>query len=363
MKPTSEQKSQLVAFPGTGYQIEPGRWRVQVAGVLQHPYLPNLRKRMLLKILANILGTTESELLSPSCFGRIAPFVCDGARGQPIMIQLGDQQMLLPRRTRSNGHFLQTLHIPDSLLRSHLNENVEGGRLKISFASPSTDGSLVDSVLHLLPQSGLSVISDIDDTIKESDINDRRELLANTFVRPFRTVPGMSQVYREWSDSGATFHYVSSSPWQLFVPLEDMLSQHAFPEGPIHLRYFRLRNQLLQRMVRIKRSGKITTLRRVVQGMPQRRFILIGDSGEKDLELYRNLANKFKDQVLAVFIRNLPDRPVPIEKIQRFQHQLPKVPCHAFSTPEELAALGGPIVTEFQTREIRRKGRIASQSD
>ncbi len=352
LKPFGDSPLRFVAFPGTGYQLNPGRWQIQLGGVIQHPYQPNLRKKMLLKILANLLGMTESELMSPHCFRRIAPFVSDGAKGRRIFLQLGDgaQRLLLPCKTRSNGHFLQTLHVPDSLIERYV-EPPPGrdlaGRVRTTFVAADAEFASAESVLHLLPRRGLSIISDIDDTIKESEISDRRQLLANTFMRPFRTVPGMAEVYREWEARGACFHYVSSSPWQLYLPLADMLASDSFPIGPVHLRYFRLRNHMLQRMVRIKRSGKATTIKRLIHGMPFRQFILVGDSGEKDFEIYRGIANRFSEQILAVLIRNLPHRPLPSEKIQKFRQAHPRVVCQTFATTAELAALGEQIMDDL----------------
>ena len=68
----------------------------------------------------------------------------------------------------------------------------------------------------LVPEHGLSVVSDIDDTIKISQVRDRRELLRNTFAREFVAAPGMAARYQQLAASADTrFHYVSSSPLQL----------------------------------------------------------------------------------------------------------------------------------------------------
>lgn len=344
---------QLVAFPGFGYQFEPGRWRIQIAGVVRQPYAPTIRKRMLLKILSNMMGLSDDEILSPQYFDRLSPFVSDGAGGQQVMIRFGNHRLMLPKPTKSNGHFSQILYVPDDLVQSNATGSGPKTWINLQLHAEGANGDLAEAAIHLVPRSGLSIISDIDDTIKESAINDRRELLANTFVRPFRSVEGMADVYRRWQDHGTCFHYISSSPWQLLTPLSEMLESNSFPQGSIHLRYFRLRNHMLQKMVRIKRSGKITSLRRVVESMPDRRFVLIGDSGEKDLELYRNLGRKYPDQVLAVFIRNLADHPLSGERINRVRNQLSRIPVRVFTTAGELASLGQPVIEEFNRSKRR----------
>jgi len=50
--------------------------------------------------------------------------------------------------------------------------------------------------VHLVDEVGTSVISDIDDTVKFSNVADKRELLRNTLLREFIPVAGMPEVYR-----------------------------------------------------------------------------------------------------------------------------------------------------------------------
>ena len=90
--------------------------------------------------------------------------------------------------------------------------------------------------VQLLEPTGFSVVSDIDDTIKVSQVLDKGELLANTFIRPYREVTGMATQYRQWAKHGAAFHYVSSSPWQLFQPLMNFMETSGFPAGDFHLK-------------------------------------------------------------------------------------------------------------------------------
>lgn len=69
--------------------------------------------------------------------------------------------------------------------------------------------------IYVLAAHGVSVISDIDDTIKISKVLSKRALLKHTFYSYFKPVEGMSELYRRWSEEKCQFHYVSASPWQL----------------------------------------------------------------------------------------------------------------------------------------------------
>jgi phosphatidate phosphatase APP1 len=201
-----------------------------------------------------------------------------------------------------------------------------------------------ETSIQLIPRRGISVISDIDDTIKESSIRDRRELLVNTFLRDFRAVPGMSAAYRAWQSLGVPVHYVSSSPWQLLPWIDEMLHVQQFPPGSLHLRNFRLRTHMLQKLIRFRRSGKGAAIRMLMSKFPERRFIFVGDSGEKDLEIYRKLAGKFPDQVLAIFIRNLAEHPLEQERLERSRAGLGNIQIGCFESAEELQALVAPLL-------------------
>ena len=95
--------------------------------------------------------------------------------------------------------------------------------------------------LLLIPPTGLSIISDIDDTVKLSDVLNKRELLRNTFLREFVPVDGMAALYKHWEEQhDAVFHYVSASPWQLQPELECFLRGAGFPPATFHLKSVRV---------------------------------------------------------------------------------------------------------------------------
>jgi hypothetical protein len=71
--------------------------------------------------------------------------------------------------------------------------------------------------VYVLASHGVSIISDIDDTVKISNVLSKRLLLKHTFYSYFKPVEGMSDLYQQWRDQNCQFHYVSASPWQLYV--------------------------------------------------------------------------------------------------------------------------------------------------
>ncbi|WP_300464914.1 phosphatase domain-containing protein [Desulfobacula sp.] len=93
----------------------------------------------------------------------------------------------------------------------------------------------------IIPPKGLSVISDIDDTVKITQIPDGESMvLKNTFFRHFVAAPCMAHMYNTFGKDTA-FHYVSGGPWQMYQPIYDFLFSKypGFPRGSFHMKNLR----------------------------------------------------------------------------------------------------------------------------
>ena len=189
--------------------------------------------------------------------------------------------------------------------------------------------------LHLLGEQGLSVISDIDDTIKITHVHDRAALLRQTFFRDFEAVPGMADLYGRWQAAGAAFDYVSRSPWQLFTPLAEFVSEHGFPAGTFHMRNFRWKNASTMESDK-DGSKKLAVIAEIFANLPQRQFICVGDSGEHDPEVYGELARRHPGQVKAIFIRCVNGAERRSERLARAFDGLPDSMWQGFEEPAEL---------------------------
>lgn len=157
----------------------------------------------------------------------------------------------------------------------------------------------------IVPAEGLSVISDIDDTIKRTEVRDRRAMLLNTFARRFEATPGMAAHYRALAQVPDTrFHYLSASPIQLFPALADFLRDADFPPGSMHLRESTSWRTLIpgEQDSRIHKAG---TIDRLLADFPARRFMLVGDSGESDPEIYAEAARRHPGRIVQIAIRDV----------------------------------------------------------
>lgn len=152
---------------------------------------------------------------------------------------------------------------------------------------------------------GISVISDIDDTIKHSAISSgAREIFRNVFIRDLNdlTIDGVKEWYNKMHDQGVKFHYVSNSPWQLYPVISTYFSMAGLPPGSFHLKQY---SGMMQGIFEPVAERKKVTLDKIARDFPERRFILIGDSGEADLEVYTDFVYENPGRVAAVFIRDV----------------------------------------------------------
>jgi phosphatidate phosphatase APP1 len=156
---------------------------------------------------------------------------------------------------------------------------------------------------------GISVISDIDDTIKHSAISSgAREIFRNVFIRDLGdlTIDGVREWYNKMAEKGVKFHYVSNSPWQLFPVISAYFSMAGLPQGSFHLKQY---SGMLQGIFEPVAERKKVTLDKIARDFPERRFMLIGDSGEADLEVYTDFVLENPGRVAAVFIRDVTTSP------------------------------------------------------
>ena len=144
------------------------------------------------------------------------------------------------------------------------------------------------------------MISDVDDTILETGVQRVGHMLRQTFTgsaitrTPFE---GHRRFTATSPRAGNPLFYVSSSPWNLHAFLVAFLRHRDFPLGPVLLR------DLLGS--RAGREPKHVRIHEILERHPDLPFVLIGDSGEKEPEIYAEIVRSRPDRVLAVYIREV----------------------------------------------------------
>jgi Uncharacterized conserved protein (DUF2183) len=258
------------------------------------------------------LDPAEKELLAK----RAADFFADDDSFEEVTFRfVADPAHELFRfedRTDFNGIVQQSFSLP--IARAQEIARVQGagdGWLTIEAGYRDVKGQ---GRIKLLAPSGRSVVTDIDDTIKVTEIlKGRAAVLRNTFLKAFEAVPGMRDRYAAYGD-GVVFHYVSGAPWQLYRALDQFLIEESgFPEGTFHMKYVpkNMAEPATWRAWRNLIAGEYTVEQKkaeiaaLIKACPERRFILIGDSGERDPEIFAAIRDEFPDRVEEILIRDV----------------------------------------------------------
>jgi hypothetical protein len=328
---------EVVFFPTFGHLAEDGdTWLVALHGWIYEPESDSLKRRAALSAFRRFLGLDERAAQTTIFEERARTFLVDNERGKPIYIRLGEEIYALGP-SGANGHFEGSLHLLpemiDPLLRAQAAKDCW---LRFEVVTREGDPRTFAGSVQLIGQTGLSVISDIDDTIKVSGVMDHEVLLVNTFLREFEAVPGMAGVYATWAAAGARFHYVSASPWQLYTAQSAFVRSAGFPAGSFHLKRFRWQDSSVSNLFASPLVLKLNAIEPILSAFPQRRFVLVGDSGEKDPEVYGTLARRHPQQVVRIIIRDVTGERADAARFQKAFAGVPQERWTIFRKAEEL---------------------------
>lgn len=241
-------------------------------------------------------------------------FETDEVKNTKLRLTLSDDRVFYTE-TDKDGYFKFDIHT-ENLLRL---TNTEGW-LTFELAFESTDlrreisreNRFPGEVLIPGTDTDFGVISDIDDTILQTGVVSllKWRVILNTFFKnAAKRVPlqGAAEMYQllhrgKSSKNANPLFYVSHSPWNLYRYLDFFLKENNFPKGPI-----------LLRSISSFRPGKSRPPQKQIEVLdilktyPDMKFILIGDSGEKDGDIYQEISSLFPNQIKAIYLRSVKD--------------------------------------------------------
>ena len=174
------------------------------------------------------------------------------------------------------------------------------------------DNRFPGEILIPSTKAQFGVASDIDDTILHTGVVSTlkwKVIYNSVFKHAKNRIPleGAADFYHKLhrGQSGKNANpifYVSHSPWNLYRYLELFLRQHNFPKGPILLRNF---SNLLRKKSQDEKPQKQKEILNLLNTYPSLPFILIGDSGEHDPDIYMEIAEEYPDRILAIYLRSV----------------------------------------------------------
>lgn len=242
-------------------------------------------------------------------------FETDEIKWVNLNLKLQNNKIL---KVQTDGHGYFKIKVPLENLRSLTNE--EGWLL----FEMSYDDKVVHTIQNenrfpgeiLIPsnEAEFGVISDIDDTILQTGVVSalKWRVFLNTFFKSPKarlTFKGAVDFYhklhrgKSGKNSNPIF-YVSHSPWNLYRYLEFFLKQNNFPKGPILLRSFK---EILEKKEAAEKPHKQKEIVNILETYPELPFILIGDGGEHDADIYLEIAKTFQDRIHGIYLRNVQD--------------------------------------------------------
>jgi phosphatidate phosphatase APP1 len=229
--------------------------------------------------------------------------------GAEVAIDLGEKTY--PLQTDREGYFELETDTPKDFIESPhtwLHPDVTLVRTPWTSIEQTIAGELL---FPCQPQFG--IISDIDDTIIRTGVTSRlmwraiyRTLLKNAGSRViFKEASAFFRALSAQPETAQAFNpvfYVSNSPWNLYDLINDFLELNHLPKGPILLRDLGLPTEP---HVDGYKGHKYENIARILQIYPELNFVLIGDSGEKDTDIYLEITQHFPGRVKAIYIRDV----------------------------------------------------------
>lgn len=235
-------------------------------------------------------------------------FFRDGISGALLKARLGDAEQRVV--TDHQGYFRVRMDLPQPPPADRLWHDME-----IELIRPVK--ARARGEFFVPPQTArFVVISDIDDTVMDTRVANPVAMLQRLFLQTAEkrvAFPGVVAFYRSLhlGLSGRELNpmlYVSRAPWSIYEMLDRFFRLHHIPVGPIlFLRDWGLTWQHpLPHRVKDHKLNLIRDMLSLYHDLP---FILIGDSGQQDPEIYTRVVEEYPGRVVAVYIRNVTRAP------------------------------------------------------
>ncbi|ROW10657.1 hypothetical protein VPNG_05117 [Cytospora leucostoma] len=215
----------------------------------------------------------------------------------------GSQNITLPYNTTVEGDFDSFLILKNTTGANDTGYLLPGNETDhIQLLNVYVEGAAEtgNATAYLVPETGITIISDIDDILRITKIWDPKEGLLNSFARPFTPWLNMPEIYANWSKSidNLHFHYLTTTPEQVTKNYMDFIYK-TYPLGSFDTRPLNFSD--VSATLAIRKH----LLYKVFQTFPRRKFILMGDTSNFDvMGDYPELVTEFPDQVQCIFLRN-----------------------------------------------------------
>ena len=330
---------QAALYPATAsYDPSEKEWTVPVHGRIYEPVQGPLARSALLLIRTALLipPSVDASLFEE----RARHFLVQAPGRRSVWVKMGEKFYPVDR-TAADGHFAGVIRLSEAEARALGSEDEKSAYRVLSC---ERDARPAEGRVRFLPEAGISVISDVDHTIRMSKTGGRMAELMGLLFQEHEPVAGMPDLYRSWEDAGLSFHYVSAAPWQLYQPLAGFVERAGYPPGDFYLQRWGGegkgvldRIESLAAVLESEREHKTREIVGLFERYPGRRFVLVGDTAGPDPETYGSLARRYPDRVAKIFLRNVADEAPDRIRIDKALEGVSPETWRLFSGPAELA--------------------------
>ena len=221
--------------------------------------------------------------------------------------------------TDDEGYFNFAIQ-PIRRLDTHRWQEVELELLEPSFAK-APPARAIARVLVPSTAARFGIISDLDDTVISSNVGNKLKMILTVILsnehtrKPFEGVAAFYCALQSGAGGGEDnpIFYVSNSPWNLYPVLLEFLKLQKIPLGPLLLRDFGDHSLFTKDPDGHKKSN----IKIVLDSFANLPFVLIGDSGERDPEIYRDIVKEYPTRIRAIYIRSVNQHPSRLAAIDK----------------------------------------------
>jgi phosphatidate phosphatase APP1 len=185
------------------------------------------------------------------------------------------------------------------------------------------------------------IISDLDDTVIQTDVLHLISMARNTFLQNSRTrlpFSGVAGFYRALQNGTSKtynpIYYVSSSPWNLYDLLLDFFTVREIPVGTMFLRNFGFPEVYSEG----HKSHKLAVIEQLLNTYPHLPFILIGDSSQLDPEIYTQVAERYPQRIRVIYIRDVTPLSTRDEQVKELAQRLKGLGVNLLLVKDTVAA-------------------------
>jgi phosphatidate phosphatase APP1 len=249
-------------------------------------------------------------------------------RGASVRARFGKFETVVS--SDAEGYFWAEIDLPEPISAAGWQEvDVE---LFESGASGTAIAAARSEVLVPPPGVRFGVISDIDDTVVATNVTSTLKMLTTVlFSNAHARMPfeGIAAFYRALQrgangDEGNPIFYVSNGPWNFYALLVEFFRLNGIPLGPLFLRDFGA--HMVFSLRRSHGAQKLFHIGRILEMYDRLAFVLIGDSGERDPEIYTEVVRRYPQRVRAIYIRSVDQRPERLAAIAALAEEVRSTP-------------------------------------